>query len=136
MNKEEMAKRLNGREIGSETTIEDLDYADGYGLVIIYGRSDDCVEIEGAISDEVSCYGGITMYFDINGLFKSKCKNHDCAYANTLRRKCKTVKAVWCGENKPAWSYETDIPHSTFDIFENGELFCIGIVFELSALRQ
>jgi len=32
--------------------------------------------------------------------------------------------------------YETDIPHETFDIYEDGEKFCRGIVFSIDSLKQ
>ena len=53
--------------------------------------------------------------------------------ANT---KLREIKAVWCAPGKPAWSYETDIPHEKFNIYEDGELFCEGIVFSLEDLRE
>ena len=32
------------------------------------------------------------------------------------------------------WSYETDIPHETFNIYEDGEVWCVGIVFSVEDL--
>ena len=34
----------------------------------------------------------------------------------------------------PAWTYMTDIPHATFDVMDDGELYCRGIVFALADL--
>ena len=45
------------------------------------------------------------------------------------------ITAVWCDpESGASWSYKTDIPHETFNIYEDGELFCIGIVFSIDDL--
>ena len=33
-----------------------------------------------------------------------------------------------------AWIYRTEIPHACFDILENGEKYCKGIVFSLNDL--
>ena len=35
-----------------------------------------------------------------------------------------------------SWSYLTDIPHKTFDIMEDGEIYCRGIVFSLDDLGE
>ena len=42
-------------------------------------------------------------------------------------------EAVW-GAGGVSWTFETDIPHETFNIYENGELFCVGIVFRMEDL--
>jgi hypothetical protein len=50
------------------------------------------------------------------------------------------IKAVWDPEDIDAsWKIETEIPHETFDIMEDGELFCRGVVFhvdDVKAVRQ
>lgn len=33
-----------------------------------------------------------------------------------------------------AWTYSTEIPHATFEIIEEGEKFCRGIVFDINDL--
>ena len=38
------------------------------------------------------------------------------------------------GDERCSWQFKTDIPHSTFRIMEDGELFCVGIVFNISDL--
>jgi DNA-binding XRE family transcriptional regulator len=45
------------------------------------------------------------------------------------------IEAIWSPE-EPAcsWLIKTDIPHATFDITEDGELFCRGIVFSIDDL--
>ena len=42
----------------------------------------------------------------------------------------KYIDAVWC-EGEFTWTYNTNIPHATFDIFDDEEKYCKGIVFEL-----
>ena len=46
----------------------------------------------------------------------------------------KTIKAVWHNEGGPCWTFETDIPHETFTIMEDGAPWCIGIVFSMADL--
>jgi len=107
-------------------------------LVVVFGLSDDLMEFRGAIDDEVDCYNGGTAYLNEKGLFENDCMNDNCPYAERDRGKCKTIIAAWNDSFKeePAWTYETDIPHATFDIYEDGELWCVGIVFEIAAIKK
>jgi len=135
MNVEEWAQMLNGREYGNEVTLRE-DYDAGQdGIVIIYGQSDDLMEFRGAINDEEDCYNGGTVYIDpdTKKLFKNDCGDGDCPYAEKLMLQCPKIVAVW-GDSHASWVYETDIPHETFNIFDDGELYCVGIVFDVSDL--
>ena len=63
------------------------------------------------------------------------------AYLMTKKeRKKYSIDARWCEGtdeewNQATWSYETDIPHETFKIWEDGELFCIGLVFSIEDIQ-
>ena len=135
MTKEEFAARINGREYGRELTSLEAKQAKELGLVIVYGASDDLMEFEGAICDDVDCYRGGTAYLDKYGLWESKCEDDDCPYAEKERDKCKTIRAVRCKDDI-AWTYETDIPHATFDIIEDDIIYCRGIVFHMDELGK
>lgn len=121
------AYRLNGREYGSEITKDEAEEAKRDGVVIVFGYSDDNMEFEGALHDEVGCYDGGVFRVCKYGVYE------DEVPANT---ELKTITAVWCATGKPAWSYETDIPHEKFNIFEDGEPFCEGIVFSIDDLNE
>lgn len=56
LTKEEMARLLTGREIGNEITPSEEATAQESGLVVVFGYSDDLVELRGSISDEAGCY--------------------------------------------------------------------------------
>jgi len=138
MTKEQLAELLDGRMYGSETTKEERAAARESGLVVVFGASDDLMEFCGAIYDEVDCYEGGAAYLDespgfINGLFESKCHDDDCPYAEKERMNCRTIKAIWCPPGGGSWAYETEIPHATFNIYEDGELYCVGIVFDIAS---
>lgn len=50
------------------------------------------------------------------------------------------IDARWCdGMNRdglPAtWTYETEIPCERFDIWEDGEVYCVGLVFSIEDLK-
>lgn len=68
MKKEELAAMLNGREYRNEITREEAAEAKAAGLVVVYGASDDLMEFEGAIRDELGCYDGGTAFVDKKGL--------------------------------------------------------------------
>ena len=105
---------------------------------MVYGYSDDNVEFCGAINDEVGSYDGGTVYLTKNGILEgpacSCAEDCECPYFTKEREKAKTIKAVWHDEGGPCWTFETDIPHETFAIMEDGEPWCIGIVFSMENL--
>lgn len=135
MNIKEFANMLNGREIGNEITIAEEQQAKGLGFVVVFGYSDDNTEFSGAIDEEIGSFEEKTIYLDEKGIFED-CAN-GCRYSRDAKEKCKTIEAVWNdGEDGPAWSYKTDIPHETFEIMEDGEAWCRGIVFEVKNLGR
>lgn len=137
MTAKELAALLNGREYGNEITQEEAATAKEAGLVVVFGESDDLMEFYGAIDDEVGCFNGGTVHVGENGLFEIPyCANKygPCKYVQSEMNKCPTITALWDKEGIP-WSYQTEIPHETFEIFEDGEKYCQGIVFSLADLR-
>lgn len=131
---QEFAKMLDGREMGSEIFKEQANMARDLGIVVIFGASDDLCELRGAINDDVSCFDGGTIYLDGDKLLK-ECEC-ECSYYQEAKEKCKLINIIWHDEEGPAWTYETDIPHATFDIMEEGEKFCRGIVFDVKSLGE
>ena len=140
MTKEEFAAGLDGVvSYGNELDDYARKTAEENGLVVVYGASDDLMEIDGAISDEADVYEGGVVYFNSDGVLRCPdCEPalYDCPYYLREMEKAKKIKAVWCPkDSEAAWKYETDIPHATFRVFEDGELYCIGIVFSVEDLR-
>ena len=131
---QEFAKMLDGREMDSETTPTEESQAHELGFVILHGYSDDGAEIRGAIHEEVDCSNGGTIYLDGERLLE-ECEC-ECSYYQLAKEKCKTIEVVWNDHELPCWTYETDIPHATFDIMEDGEKFCRGIVFDIKSLGE
>lgn len=134
MTRDEMAALLNGRETGDEVTKEYIAIAKENELVVLYGYSDDLMEFDGAINGEVGCYDGGTAYLDANGLLENECDNEKCPHFLKQREKAVTIKAIWNDTGFPTWSYKTDIAHTTFDVMEDGDVFCRGIVFSMTDL--
>ena len=137
MMKKHYATIFNGREYGKE--MDGIDEAElkKNGIVILFGYSDDNMEFRGAIDDEIGCWGGRTVYLTKNGLLENPGCLHcdDCSHYKKSSDSSRSIKAIWSEHAKDseyAWRFETDIPHETFEIFEEGEKFCLGIVFNMA----
>jgi hypothetical protein len=145
MTAQEFAARLNGREYGKEITRPEAAEAKAAGLVVVYGYSDDNVELAGAITDEVSAYDGTTLRISPLGLIPdwetfAENENEESAYEAYFAKKTagiQEIEAVWSPGEVPgtSWIFKTAIPHHTFDVMEDGEVFCRGIVFALADVK-
>lgn len=111
-------------------TDEEDKQAEKLGFVVVFGYSDDNAELRGAIYDEVGCFDGGEILLDRHGIIE----DCDCRYGRIAKENAKKIEAIWNEENY-SWTYKTDIPHATFDIYDDGEKFCRGIVFEMEALK-
>ena len=124
MTLKEFAERLNGTEYSGYPIFskEDIGIAKENGFVIITGASDDLMEFEGAIEDEAGCFDGGKVYISKRGVEEDKTKN--------------VINALWCeaeDENGVVipWAYETKIPHESFMVYDDGQVYCRGIVFDI-----
>ena len=136
MNAKDIALALNGEEyplsIGATFRAE----AKASGLVIVYGASDDLMEFDGAVHDEIGAYEGATAYLDSTGLLENDCDNDECPHFEKLKVKAATIEALWDPGEGYSWKYQTAIPHETFEIVEDGEPYCRGIVFALADVAR
>ena len=134
MNAKELAQRLNGREYGRGRLLKgEIEGAKAAGLVVAYGESDDLLELEGAVSEEVEAWNGQTVYFTKMGLLLNECDHRDCPYFEKVKASAIPLGLVWNNDPAlPSWTFNTQIPHETFDIVEDGAVFCRGIVFALA----
>ena len=129
MDAKTLAALLNGREIGNEITKEEAKAAKEAGLVVVFGASDDLMELRGAVYGE---RGWDTAFFTKEGLLENRCDDDECPYFEELQNAATPLEPKWHDYGAPCWTYETAIPHETFEIFEDGELYCRGIVFALA----
>lgn len=135
MIEKEIADMLDGLEYGEEIREDILKYAKENRAVIVFGASDDLMEFRGAITDELTIYGDGFAYLNKDGLLRNKCNNKDCPYFIEKRLQAKSIAAVWdCGGY--SWIYTTEIPHETFEIFEEGQKYCKGIVFSVDKIYE
>lgn len=135
MTAKELAEILTGREYGMEITKDEERQAADDGLLVLYGYSDDNVEIAGAYNDEIGAYEGAVIHLAKAGVLQEPdCDPGDCPYYAAARDATKSVRAVWHDEGGPCWTFETDVPYETFNVYEDGELFCVGIVLSVEDL--
>lgn len=133
MNAKELAALLNGRRYMHEITKAEAGEAKAAGLVVLFGASDDLMEFEGAISEELGCYNGGTVYLTAAGLLENQCENSDCPYHEKEQAKAAAIEAVW--DDQGPWTYKTAIQHETFEIIDDGEIYCRGIAFALADVK-
>ncbi len=131
---DELAAKLTGAEYPFEPHQDLQRAAKESGLVIVFGASDDQMEFRGAVNDEVGAYDGTTARVTSAGLLTNDCEDDDCPYFAQAKKGAATIEAIW-GADGYSWTYKTAIPHSTFEIVEDGEPYCRGIVFALSEVR-
>lgn len=137
MTAKELAQRLDGREYGEEITRGEAEEAKASGLAVVFGYSDDNIEFRGAIDDEFGAYGeeGRTIYLTQTGPF---CKPDDlcdevpdCPYLKAAMDACKKIHGVY---DHGKWKFTTEIPCERFTVYEDGEVFCEGLVFSINDL--
>ena len=141
LTKEQMAALLEGRQYGEEITKEEEAQAKASGLVVIFGYSDDNIELRGAIHDEVGAWEGCDIYLyrdkDAGVLILDDPDNEDCekcaARLKILQPQCAEIKCQW-GKGDYAWPMECAIPFASFEIVEGTEKFCRGIVINTKDL--
>ena len=64
MTPQEFADLIDGREYPFDFNGREEIDAEQHGLVVVYGASDDLMELRGAIDDEGDCYDGGTFLID------------------------------------------------------------------------
>ena len=136
--KEEWAALINGRQIGNEVSTEEQQRAKADDIVIVFGASDDLCEFRGAIYDEAGAYDSTTIRLDKKGILPERDQVDDDDELKDLfarQPKASSIEAVFSPKDVNAsWIYKTTIPHARFDIMEEGNLYCRGIVFHIDDL--
>ena len=124
MNAKELADKLNGIGYGERISPELLANAEESGLVIVYHwadvyygdhgepEADSYIEMDGAVFYEGDAYEDNTLVEIEEHGIKINVRMHN---------------------RPPYWTYETPVPHRSFNVMqEGGVVFCKGIVFALA----
>ncbi len=141
MTKEELAKILDGSEYPLHIDEDVLNKAKESKLVIVSGSGDDNCSFDGAIYDEFGCYNGGEGMIDKDGIMYSWNENETYTEREAelyfeRKKNAKLIQARWCEEEPYTWTYGFNIPHITFDIMNDGEKWCRGMVFSLDDLGE
>lgn len=140
----EWAKEFNNIE--STDVIDDCrKELEDSGVVCVYGASDDLCVMVGAIHDEFDCYNGTTLYWNGKDFFNKTQKEEFLGYVDDqypeFFEMCQklfkdNVSYIKIEDGKDCqFEYETNIPCERFNIMEDGELYCSGLLFYLKDLK-
>lgn len=136
MTRDELAARLDGREYCDEMDDLEDNLAKCNGLVVVFGASDDLLEFRGAIHDEVGAYNGTSALITKDQLLQRHDRDCQCQFCGyeAIAKVATKIVATW-GKGEFTWEITTDIPHSTFRIYEDGTPFCRGIVIDVCDVK-
>lgn len=144
--KEELAARLTGREYGHEITADECALARDAGLLVLFGYSDDNLELRGAVRDEVGAYGcggnGRNYIVTTGGVLEEwdsgdqKDKEDARLWFMRERLPRAMVHVIWGRPFGHTWEITPDVPHATFEIHEAGDPFCRGAVVSLADFKS
>tara|TARA_Y100001956_G_scaffold79966_1_gene94292 strand:- start:792 stop:1202 length:411 start_codon:yes stop_codon:yes gene_type:complete len=132
----ELANKLHGMNYPLSLSKELLDTAKASGLVIVTGASDDIMSINGALTGEGDVYDGGKVLVHRDAVLEDRDNlesDEELQDYYSKKPEAKVIEAFWYrGDYK--WSYDTEIPHVTFELLKDGEKCCLGIVFSVSDL--
>jgi hypothetical protein len=145
----EFAAMLDGREYGSEISEQEIEQAGCLGYLVVYGYSDDNVELRGVVDEEIGAWDGKIFKFDRRGVQPSwndeseqRDKEQARAFFSRENIPAFRINAEWCPERQEyhdlSWLITLEdysdigIKWEPFTIFEDGEPFCRGFVADLS----
>ncbi len=134
-NVKKWAEKLDGRRYGDMLSRDEEKKLKNLGLVVVLGVSDDLTEFCGAISDEVGCYDGNDIYVRADGTIANNESGTFDHFVPDNNPDFALIKACWKRDGY-SWTYETDIPHESFDILDDGSLYCSGIIFAVEDMPK
>lgn len=108
-------------------------------MLIVFGCSDDNVELRGVIHDEVSAWDGTKFKIDAEGPLPNWKQIQDGdeseaeAYFERKRKASVAIMAEWSAGGY-SWFISATCPFEPFDIMEDGDEFCRGIVIDAKQL--
>jgi hypothetical protein len=145
----EWADKLDGREYGEEVLKDERKQMADEGIIAVFGCSDDLVEYQGALDGEFGAWEGTETKLGKTSEGKisvitegerekidelNEMENIEILLSPIIERMI-SIFAIWCPDGlETSWLIETEIEHETFDIMEDGELFCRGVVFHADSI--
>ena len=153
---EDLAKLLDGNEYGGELQneygINIHEICEKKGWIIAYGASDDLLEIEGAIRDELGANDGSLVQFYKKGSFYPEYDEEDVYHKAkedifypidelTLKKTKETnykdtvvIESLWCPEGTDmSWQINVaGAPCVKFNVMEDEEVYCEAAIIDMS----
>lgn len=99
------------------------------GLVVVYAASDDLVEIEGAMTQEIGAFNGVKLTASkAQGFYETAAGEPD-------------IEFRWCDDNSGdsvcPWSVICNLPHRKFDILDDeGYVSSVGVVLHIDDIPE
>ncbi|TGE29774.1 hypothetical protein [Hymenobacter metallicola] len=145
MTKEQLAASLDGCQYRDEVNKEWAKIAEEAGLIVVFGASDDLMEVRGAVDDELNAWDGVEAVFYKHNTGFSVIENN----SETIREieddfhLYKALGAMLDRHNlvriTPAkdcqWDVITTLPHAKFDVKEEEDLYCRAVVIDIKDLK-
>lgn len=133
---EQFANRLDGcTKISKDIS----DEAKELGLVIVSAYSDDMMELDGAIYEEIPVSGGGFAYFRDGEVLEDCFNACEHCIIQAQRDTAKRVQAVWDKGGYAWWMEALDgIEAYPFDVRESAtedDFYCRGIVFSIEQIK-
>lgn len=135
MTKEDFAKMINGREQDELLSADDCLTASENNLVVVFAYSDDLLELEGAMIDELGCFNGGTFYFEKHF---ERWADIDDSFEGVDLENLPVIYAVCNDRSKYEgfWYIDTNLEHARFETIKDGEPFCSGLIFDYAELYK
>ena len=128
----EMAEYLNGKEyyeIGSREKI----LVKEEEMLVIFGHPDEIVKGMGSFNIKTDAWEEPVLYLNKEGFFNG------CPYGDTKCVYCKEalskyeqiITKITEDDNGIYITFDTEIEHETFNLYDSNSLCCIGIVIDI-----
>lgn len=146
LTKEKLAEMLDGRDLTHEYDSPTWREAYDNNLVVLFGHSDDLIEVRGAVHDEIYSYGDENLALVLAGEKiddEEDVTNMDIPavlplsdeYNQSNNPRLITVRYGSEENTQADWEFDTVMPHATFMLNLNGrKFFCKGIVIDLDEI--
>ncbi len=151
MTKEQLAELLNGNDRRNEMTKKLEQTAKENNLLVLFGASDDLLEMRGAIYDELGAYEGGVYALALDGEMYADGEEENTYHKAIGKRVLplsdeytnnddnpRLIRAEWCPDDQPdlSWRITSNLPSAEFKILKDGEPYCEGIVIDLSEVKR
>lgn len=150
MTKEQLAELLNGNGCRKVMTKEQEQTAKENNLLVLFGLSDDLLEMRGAIRDEVEAYDGGDYALALDGELYADGEEENTYHKAIgdevlpISDECdnddnpRLIRAEWCPDDQLAlsWRITSNMPCTPFTIMGDGEPYCEGIVIDINEVTR